>query len=186
MVQWKSKYTRYTEQVASGPTTLNKTNNMDSNHALALQNAEGYYLDVNKQELTFEKTEVAPSLMNFSVNPSYNSLGSGTVQVLGSTVNGFDIDVPKVLVVDDHAASRMTAVALLAMEGYEVIEADSGSTAVELVNQKQLDLILLDVMMPGMDGFEVCQLLKQDEHTRLIPVILITAFKRSAIAYQGN
>ncbi len=183
MVQWKSKYTGSTEQVASGPTTPNKTNHIDSNHALALQNAEGYSLDVNKQELTFEKTEAAPSLMNLSVNPSYNSLVSGTLQVLGSTVNGFDIDVPKVLVVDDHAASRMTAVALLAMEGYEVIEADSGSTAVELVNQKQLDLILLDVMMPGMDGFEVCQLLKQDEHTRLIPVIFITALndRRSRI-----
>lgn len=183
MVQWKSKYTGSTEQVASGQTTPNKTNRIDSNHALALQNAEGYYLDTNKHGLTFEKTEVAPSLMNLSVNPTYNSLVSGTLQVLGSTVNGFDIDVPKVLVVDDHAASRMTAVALLAMEGYDVIEADSGSTAVELVNQKQLDLILLDVMMPGMDGFEVCQLLKQDEHTRLIPVIFITALndRRSRI-----
>lgn len=98
-------------------------------------------------------------------------------------MNGFDLDAAKVLVVDDHAASRMTAVALLAMEGYEVIEADSGITAVQLVTQKQPDLILLDVMMPGMDGFEVCQLLKQDEHTRLIPVIFITALndRRSRI-----
>jgi putative two-component system response regulator len=98
-------------------------------------------------------------------------------------VNGFDLDPPKVLVVDDHAASRMTAVALLGMEGYEVIEADSGSIVVELVTQKQPDLILLDVMMPGMDGFEVCQFLKQDEQTRLIPVIFITALndRRSRI-----
>ena len=73
-------------------------------------------------------------------------------------MDGFDSEAPKVLVVDDHAASRMTAVALLAMEGYEIIEAESGYAAVELVIQKQPDLILLDVMMPGMDGFEVCQL----------------------------
>jgi putative two-component system response regulator len=77
----------------------------------------------------------------------------------------------------------MTAVALLAMEGYTVVEADSGFVAVELVKRQQPDLILLDVMMPGMDGFEVCQLLKQDENTRLIPVIFITALndRRSRI-----
>jgi putative two-component system response regulator len=98
-------------------------------------------------------------------------------------VNGSDLELPKVLVVDDHTASRMTAVALLSMEGYEVVETDCGVTAVELVRQKQPDLILLDVMMPGMDGFEVCQLLKQNEHTRLIPVIFITALndRRSRI-----
>jgi len=98
-------------------------------------------------------------------------------------VNGFDLDPPRVLVVDDHPASRMTAVSLLGVEGYEVIEADRGSIVVELVTQKQPDLILLDVMMPGIDGFEVCRLLKQDEQTRLIPVIFITALndKRSRI-----
>jgi putative two-component system response regulator len=79
----------------------------------------------------------------------------------------------------------MTAVALLAMEGYTVIEADSGYTAVELVQEQQPDLILLDVMMPGMDGFEVCQLLKQDEDTRLIPVIFITALNDRRSRIQG-
>lgn len=100
-----------------------------------------------------------------------------------SPVNGFDLDQPKILVVDDHPASRMTAVALLAVEGYEVLEADSGTAALEQVMRSQPDLILLDVMMPGMDGFEVCQQLKQDEQTRLIPVIFITALndRRSRI-----
>ena len=51
------------------------------------------------------------------------------MQAKGYTLNSFENDVPKVLVVDDHAASRMTAVALLGMEGYEVIEAESGSAA---------------------------------------------------------
>lgn len=183
MVQWKSKYTGSTEQVVSESNHPDKANHIGSNHALALQNGLDYSLDLSQQDLTLEKSEAKPLWMNQSVNSSHNSLFSRTLQVKGSTVNGFDIDVPKVLVVDDHAASRMTAVALLAMEGYEVIEADSGSIAVELVNQTQLDLILLDVMMPGMDGFEVCQLLKQDEHTRLIPVIFITALndRRSRI-----
>jgi putative two-component system response regulator len=100
-----------------------------------------------------------------------------------SLLNGFDADPPKILVVDDHRASRMTAVALLAVEGYEVLEADSGLVALELVMKRQLDLILLDVMMPEMNGFEVCRQLKQDNQTRLIPVIFITALndRRSRI-----
>lgn len=98
-------------------------------------------------------------------------------------VNGFDSEPPKILVVDDHAASRMTAVALLEVEGYKVFEAESGSAALERVMKFQPDLILLDVMMQGMDGFEVCRQLKQDEQTRLLPVIFITALndRRSRI-----
>lgn len=100
-----------------------------------------------------------------------------------SLVNGFDSDAPNILVVDDHSASRMTAVALLSVEGYEVLEAESGTAALEWVMKSQPDLILLDVMMPGMDGFEVCRQLKHDEKTRLIPVIFITALndRRSRI-----
>lgn len=82
---------------------------------------------------------------------------------------------PRVLVVDDHPSSRMTAVALLSVEGYDVIEADSGPAALEIVSTGNPDLILLDVMMPGMDGFEVCRHLKQDEQTRLTPVVFVTA-----------
>ncbi|MDX2240383.1 MAG: two-component system response regulator [Leptolyngbyaceae cyanobacterium bins.302] len=82
---------------------------------------------------------------------------------------------PRVLVVDDHPSSRMTAVALLSVEGYDVIEADSGPAALEIVSSGNPDLILLDVMMPGMDGFEVCRCLKQDEQTRLTPIVFVTA-----------
>lgn len=90
-------------------------------------------------------------------------------------MNYLDSEHPKVLVVDDHPSSRMTAVALLSVEGYSVIEADSGPNALEMVNSGNPDLILLDVMMPGMDGFEVCRRLKQNDHTRLTPIVFITA-----------
>ncbi len=100
-----------------------------------------------------------------------------------SSVSVPDCDQPKVLVVDDHPSSRMTAVALLSVEGYEVLEADSGPKALKRVVEGNPDLILLDVMMPGMDGFEVCRRLKEDEQTRLIPVVFITALndRRSRI-----
>lgn len=90
-------------------------------------------------------------------------------------MNCLDSEQPKILVVDDHPASRMTAVALLSVEGYDVLEADSGPAALTCVLEGNPDLILLDVMMPGMDGFEVCRRLKQDEQTRLTPIIFITA-----------
>lgn len=100
-------------------------------------------------------------------------------------VNGFDVDPPRVLVVDDHSASRMLAVALLAVEGYEVLEAEGGLVALEQVMKSDLDLILLDVMMPEMDGFEVCRRLKQDDQTRLIPVIFITALNDQRSRIRG-
>ncbi|WAL62407.1 response regulator [Thermocoleostomius sinensis] len=90
-------------------------------------------------------------------------------------MNCFDSERPKILVVDDHPSSRMTAVALLSVEGYEVLEADSGQVALERVSEMAPDLILLDVMMPGMDGYEVCRRLKQEELTRLIPIVFVTA-----------
>jgi putative two-component system response regulator len=90
-------------------------------------------------------------------------------------VSYLDLDRPRVLVVDDHPSSRMTAVALLSAEGYDVIEADSGPSALEAVKKGNPDLILLDVMMPGMDGFEVCRHVKQDDQTRLTPVVFVTA-----------
>lgn len=102
-----------------------------------------------------------------------------------SLVNDFDLDRPKVLVVDDHSPSRLTAKALLEVEGYEVLEADNGPVAVERVMKSQPDLILLDIMMPGMDGFEVCRQLKQDEQTRLIPVIFITALNDRRARIRG-
>ncbi len=100
---------------------------------------------------------------------------------------GADVDLPpaKILVVDDYAANRMTAMALLELEGYDVSEAESGVVALERVMEIQPDLILLDVMMPEMDGFEVCQRLKQDKQTRLIPVIFITALSDKQSRIRG-
>lgn len=100
-------------------------------------------------------------------------------------VNNSDSERPKILVVDDHPSSRMTAVALLSVEGYDVLEAENGAAALACVSKTQPDLILLDVMMPGMDGYEVCRRLKQDEHTRLIPVVFVTALNDRRARLRG-
>ncbi len=101
------------------------------------------------------------------------------------TVSTLEQEQAKVLIVDDTGSSRSVAVGLLLQEGYEVIEADNGLDGIALVHQHQPDLVLLDVMMPGIDGYEVCRQLKQDENTRLIPVIFMTALEERSARIQG-
>jgi putative two-component system response regulator len=79
----------------------------------------------------------------------------------------------------------MTAVALLSVEGYDVLEAENGMVALDCVIDLNPDLILLDVMMPGMDGYEVCRHLKQDEQTRLIPIVFVTALNDRRARLKG-
>ncbi|MBD2162926.1 two-component system response regulator [Calothrix membranacea FACHB-236] len=182
-MQWELKQTSPIEKLGSGSNPLNKLTNGSAKDSLKLQNVEGNSMILSQGDLMLEKAASLTSLKEEQNCNSDELSDSTTLKTQGSQGNSPVLDLPKILVVDDHAASRMTAVALLAMEGYEVIEADSGAMAVEIVKEKQPDLILLDVMMPGMDGFEVCQILKQNEHTRLIPVIFITALndRRSRI-----
>jgi putative two-component system response regulator len=79
-----------------------------------------------------------------------------------------------ILVVDDVPENISTLAGML-RDNYRVLFATSGADALEIVRQQQFDLILLDVMMPGMDGYEVCRRLKADIVTREIPVIFVTA-----------
>ncbi|MBN1828526.1 MAG: response regulator [Deltaproteobacteria bacterium] len=82
---------------------------------------------------------------------------------------------PEVLVVDDTPASLQLLTGILQNEGYVVRPASSGSLALQSVTAKAPDLILLDVKMPGIDGYEVCRRLKDRESSRTIPVIFISA-----------
>src|SRR5512137_3060730 len=80
----------------------------------------------------------------------------------------------RLLVVDDTAANRQLLTNLLTEQGYIVHPASDGELALEFVRTTLPDLILLDIRMPGMDGYEVCRQLKSDERTRDIPVIFIS------------
>lgn len=81
---------------------------------------------------------------------------------------------PLVLVVDDDPGARMVLERLLGAEGLAVMTADSGPAALDRMAERTPDLVLLDVVMPGLDGFEVCRQLKDHPGTRLIPVVLVT------------
>ncbi len=80
-----------------------------------------------------------------------------------------------VLVVDDNENNRDIVSRLLEREGYAVSQAENGMQALERLKSECIDLILLDVMMPVMDGIEACKRMKDDPETRLIPVIIMTA-----------
>jgi two-component system cell cycle response regulator len=81
----------------------------------------------------------------------------------------------RVLIVDDVPANVRLLQAKLEADYYEVLSAADGETAIQLAIDSQPDIILLDVMMPGIDGYEVCRQLKNGAETRHIPIILITA-----------
>ena len=80
-----------------------------------------------------------------------------------------------ILVVDDEANNRNVMVAQLASEGYALVTAESGEAALELIDRRLPDLILLDVMMPGISGFDVAEILKSEERTAGVPIIMLTA-----------
>ena len=83
----------------------------------------------------------------------------------------------KILVVDDELVIRNMLIEALTGEGYEVIQASNGEEALELVEKEEPQVILLDVKMPGIDGIEVCRRLKEEDKTRFIPIIMVTAFE---------
>lgn len=82
---------------------------------------------------------------------------------------------PLILIVDDIEANRDTLRELLEPYEYQLVEASDGATALKIAAQTPPDLVLLDVMMPGMDGFEVCRRLRADSELAEIPVVLVTA-----------
>jgi class 3 adenylate cyclase len=87
---------------------------------------------------------------------------------------------PRVLVVDDMPANVRLLEAILEPAGFEVLSASSGPEALELVAGELPDLVLLDVQMAGMNGYEVCRRIREDEATALIPVVMVTSHDEEA------
>jgi DNA-binding response OmpR family regulator len=85
-----------------------------------------------------------------------------------------------ILVVDDDPLIRTLVEHKLRLRGFEVVSAESGEAGLKQVAAKRPDLIVLDAMMPELDGFEVLRRLKQDSATAAIPVIMLTARKQES------
>jgi DNA-binding response OmpR family regulator len=82
--------------------------------------------------------------------------------------------IPSILCVDDIEMVRNLLESVLVPSGYKVVLSESGKEALKIINQQKIDLVLLDVSMPELSGFEVCRKIKIDERHKNIPVILVT------------
>ena len=87
--------------------------------------------------------------------------------------------VQKILVVDDVERNVKLLADILRVKGYDVVTADSGVQALERVENERPDLVLLDVMMPGMSGYEVCQAIRANPAFGILPVVMVTALDSS-------
>ncbi len=92
---------------------------------------------------------------------------------------------PRLLVVDDNVQNVELLTALMEAEGYEVISAADGLEALAHVAASPPDMILLDIMMPKLDGYAVCRRLKEQVSTRLVPIVLLTALGEEAARIRG-
>ena len=91
----------------------------------------------------------------------------------------------KILVIDDEPLVVEVLKIRLRMNNYQVITACDGVEGVERALREKPDLIILDIVMPGLDGYQVCQKLKEDGKTKTIPVIILTALGQSAERKKG-
>ncbi len=82
---------------------------------------------------------------------------------------------PKILAVDDTPENLRLLEAILGPRGYELVTADSGTSGLEAVHREHPDLVLLDIIMPGLNGYDVCRRLRDDAATRFLPIVMITA-----------
>ena len=87
-------------------------------------------------------------------------------------------DTPLILLVDDSSTNNLLLETTLKLYNYEVETASSGKEALKLLKKKDFNLVLMDVMMPGMSGYEVLEAMMKDKKTASIPVIMVTARSR--------
>jgi len=92
---------------------------------------------------------------------------------------------PTILIADDIVANRELLTEILSGERYRIVQAEDGDEAMQLLEEGEVDLALLDVMMPGRSGFAVCRAVKSNPDTRLIPVVMVTSLSASEDRVQG-
>lgn len=92
----------------------------------------------------------------------------------------------KVLIAEDSLTDAKYIESILSEQGYELVFARDGEETEELVKRNNFDLIILDVVMPKKNGFQVCREIKKNEKTKHIPVILVTSKREEADKYWGK
>jgi twitching motility two-component system response regulator PilH len=100
-------------------------------------------------------------------------IGAGAVA--GAKKQGGNMSIRKILIVDDSPTERHVLNDMLTKSGYEVVASDNGEDAIQKAKSLKPDLILMDVVMPGLNGFQATRAISRDPDTRTIPIILCTS-----------
>ena len=94
--------------------------------------------------------------------------------------------MPKILIIDDMRTERELIKTYLKPKGHLIVEAEDGKAGMDLASSEKPDLILLDVVLPKMDGFQVCRKIKKNPDTSQIPIILITTKSQDSDKFLGS
>ena len=108
------------------------------------------------------------------------------IHQVNSIVNQTNKEPSVVLIIDDMRENRLLLSSQLRLDGHSILEASGGHDGIAMAQEHDPDLILLDVMMPDINGFEVCKILKGDTRTHLIPIIMITALSKVESRIEGK
>lgn len=92
----------------------------------------------------------------------------------------------RILIVEDEESLLKLETILLTVKGYDVSGVTSGTAAMQTLSEEHFDLVLLDIMLPDIDGFEVCRKIRADSRTATLPVVMLTARKRPEDQESGN
>ncbi|MDO5981234.1 tetratricopeptide repeat protein [Flavivirga spongiicola] len=131
-----------------------------------------FTLPISKEDRkTFNKSIVRESSQSIQKIDNTND----NIQETTSKVNNVNI---RILIVDDMVVNRRVLENHLTLAGYHVVEASSGKEALKLIDESSFDLVLLDIMMPNMSGYEVCEKIREQYLTSELPVVLLTAKNR--------
>jgi len=139
----------------------------------------------NRKPRPFLHPQIYPEKIVIASLPSYSFRSLQRLSSYSSSTTMGDTMAGKILVVDDDATNRELLQEFLVAEGLEVVTAPDGRSSLEAFARLKPDLVLLDVNMPFLDGFDVCCRLKSNPETRLTPVLLVTALSATEDRVRG-
>lgn len=132
-------------------------------------------IDALNEIKTIEKAKIRFQASDTGAFKSDKTKLPSTVEILKTLGIGLDDTKKTVMVVEDSATQRRAICNMVKKQGYRVMEAGDGEGALELLNGEKPDLILLDIVMPGMDGYEVMSAIKKMENMADVKIIMLTA-----------
>jgi two-component system sensor histidine kinase ChiS len=151
-------------ELSTGHGEAGETAHATSGLGIGLANVK-YIIEAHDGRIWFKSLTEGGSAFHFTLPTE------GTSRQLSRS----QASVPRILIVDDEPAPLEMMDYALAHEGYETFQALNGIEALEIAQREAVDLIVLDVMLPGIDGYEVCHRLRSDLETEKIPVLMISA-----------